>query len=122
DLRDTVERRGRILRTLETRDGTMRALWQDDTQSLLLTEAEDFIEIDTSAALPDYVSGLQPLETDETGAVGFLPANLNNAGQECFPVNTILDLNCAANGEVNPANGGLSLSVTDLFARGARLD
>jgi hypothetical protein len=34
----------------------------------------------------------------------------------------VFDFNCAANGEVNPANGGLSLAVTDLFAQGARID
>lgn len=123
DLRDVVERSGRLLRTLETRAGTMRALWQDNSQTLMLPEAEDFIEIDTPAALPDYESGLRPRQVNEaTGVAGYLPANMNNAGQECYPVNTVFDFNCAPNGEVNPANGGLSLSITDLFARGARLD
>lgn len=123
DLREAVERRGRILRTLETHDGIMRAFWQDDSQTLLLPEANDFIEIDTPAALPAANLNLRPRQVDEaTGSMGYLPANLNNAGQACFPVNTVFDFNCAPNGEVNPANGGLSMAVTDLYARGARLD
>jgi YD repeat-containing protein len=123
DLRNVVNRSGRVLRTLETRGAAMRAFWQDGSQTLLLPESGDFIEIDTPAALPAYESSLRPRQINEaTGAFGYLPTNLNNAGQECYPVNTVFDFNCAANGEVNPANGGLSLAVTDLHARGARLD
>lgn len=123
DLRSVVNRSGRVLRTLETRAATMRAFWQDGSQTLMLPESGDFIEIDTPAALPAYESGLRPRQTNEaSGAFGYLPTNLNNAGQECYPVNTIFDFNCAPNGEVNPANGGLSMAITDLYARGARLD
>ena len=123
DLREVVNRSGRVLRTLETRGATMRAFWQDDSQTLMLPESGDFIEIDTPAELPAYESGLRPRQmNEETGAFGYLPTNLNNAGQECYPTNTVFDFNCAPNGEVNPANGGLSMAVTDLYARGARVD
>jgi hypothetical protein len=77
DLRGVVERRGRVLRTLETREATMHALWQDTTQTLFLPQAEDFIAIDTPAAIPAYDPDLRPREVnEETGVVGFRPGVL----------------------------------------------
>lgn len=124
DLRGIVDRRGRVLRALEARSQTLLARWQDGSQTLMLPASVDFIEIDTPAALPAYEAGLSPLEVNPTsGAVGLWPANFDNGGHECFPINTILtDLNCVPDGAVNPANGGLTLTLTDLYARGARLD
>ena len=54
----------------------------------------------------------RPLDTDKFFIVG-----LNNLGGECAPINTLLSqFNCANNGDINPANGNLWYSVTDLTA------
>lgn len=125
-----IEARGIIRRTsaapldqLESRaeeaniaSATFEMIWEDRSRNLLLPEAEDFIEIITPAEAELYDANARP------GEVGFQPANRNNAGRDCFVVNTEFDFNCAPNGMVNPANGNLSFSVVDLHARGRDLD
>lgn len=109
DGRGEIRRNERPVQTLETSEQVIRIRWQEGSESLLLPESEDFIQIDTPAEPPGY----NPLATP--GVQGFLPAGLNNTGLECSQVNTALNFNCTENGLVNPANGNLAYSVTDLF-------
>lgn len=108
DERGLVERNGRDLQSLETSDGVMVLRWADGGESLILPEAEDFIQIETPPDTSAYDVQATP------GEDGFLPANQNNTGLECYPINTALEFNCAPNGLVNPANGNLVLGMTDL--------
>src|SRR5690606_3211865 len=75
----------------------------DGTRSLILGEADDFIQVETPSSL-----GTPP------------PTNQNNIGRECFPINTAFELACDA--LVNPANGNLALPIQDLHLPSYRLD
>jgi YD repeat-containing protein len=82
-------------------------------QRLLLSADEGYIEIITPEGFPTFDSTALPDQP------GYEPRALNNLGGECYPVNTTLsEVNCAPNGEVNPANGNLWYGVTDLRAFG----
>ncbi|MCI0712943.1 MAG: DUF6531 domain-containing protein, partial [Chloroflexi bacterium] len=116
DLRGTVVRDGRELREFEARDGVFNMVWADGSSTRLLNESNDFILIESPAELPVYDPDAGP------GEVGYIPSNMNNVGQECSPVNTAFQFNCTDNGLANPVNGNLSMTVTDIFARGYRLD
>ncbi|MBC8098295.1 MAG: RHS repeat protein, partial [Armatimonadetes bacterium] len=121
---DVLDRRARIPRAgqraarIQTDEGVIRIIWDDGAESLLLTEADDFIEIDTPAEAAE--AAYEPMALP--GDPGYRPVGLNNVGQECYPVTTAFNFNCAPNGFANPANGSLSLSVTDVYARGYQLD
>ncbi|KAB2905373.1 MAG: RHS repeat protein [Anaerolineae bacterium] len=116
DERNLISRTGGAVRTLETAEAAIRIRWENGGENLLLPAAEDFIEIETPATSTSY----DPQALPESPA--FLPAGFNNTGLECYPVNTALNLNCAENGHVNPANGNLVYSVTDLFLPGYAVD
>lgn len=92
-------------------------------QRLLLPASETYIELVTPAgAVPTF--GGEPFNGRALpGTPGYAPRALNNLGGECYPLNTLLpEVNCAANGYPNPANGNLWYSVTDHNAAGALLD
>lgn len=122
---DVLDRRGRIERqrrggstfnNMVSLQGVIRVLWSDTGQSLLLPESEDFIQIETPPQARVFDKLARP------GQPNYLPIGVNNTGQECYPVNTAFEFNCAPNGEGNPVNGNLSLTITDLYTRGYRLD
>ncbi len=83
---------------------------------LMLPRGESYLEIVTPAGLPTFEGAAfngQALPNE----TGYQARGLNNLGGECYPVNTLLqNLNCAPNGDINPANGNLWYSVTDLTA------
>ncbi len=109
DEREVIERNNRVVRTLETAEEAIRIRWEDGSESLLLPATEDFIQIETPAEPTSYDPFVLP------GSAGFLPAGFNNTGLECYPINTTFDFNCAENGLVNPANGNLVYSISDLY-------
>ncbi|MBZ0310764.1 MAG: DUF6531 domain-containing protein, partial [Anaerolineae bacterium] len=116
DEREIIERNNRVVQTLETAEEAIRIRWEDGSESLLLPATEDFIQIETPAEPTSYDPSALP------GSAEFLPAGFNNTGLECYPVNTAFEFNCAENGLVNPANGNLAYSVTDLFLPGYASD
>ncbi|MBI1280893.1 MAG: hypothetical protein GC179_22405 [Anaerolineaceae bacterium] len=83
---------------------------------LMLPRGESYLEIVTPAGTPTFDGAAfngQALPNE----AGYQARGLNNLGGECYPVNTLLqNLNCAPNGDINPANGNLWYSVTDLTA------
>ncbi|NJL94977.1 MAG: RHS repeat protein, partial [Anaerolineae bacterium] len=116
DARERIVRRGRVLDTLQTQAGVLGLTWADGSGNLILPAQEDFLQLELPAQPAPYDPAALP------GQAGYLPSNQNNTGQECLPLANAFELNCAPNGMANPANGNLSLSVTDLYARGYRLD
>ncbi len=116
DERGVIQRLDRQVNTLETAQEAIRIRWTDNSESLLLPESEDFIQIETPAEPTIYDPAALP------GQRGFLPAGLNNTGLECYPVTTALEFNCADNGLANPANGNLVYAVTDLALPGYAQD
>lgn len=83
---------------------------------LLLPRGDSYLEIVTPAGNPTFNGAAfngQALPNE----AGYQPRGLNNLGGECYPINTLLEqFNCAPNGDINPANGNLWYSVTDLTA------
>lgn len=116
DVRGGIRRQSRALSALQTDSSLIRLQWSDGGSSLLLPESEDFLQIETPPTLAVYNPGALP------GEQGFLPTFFNNIGRDCYPIKTLLGLNCGDNGEVNTANGNLSLSITDLYAPALRSD
>ncbi len=83
---------------------------------LLLPRNESYIELVTPAGTPTF-NGASFNGQALPNAAGYQARALNNLGGECYPVNTLLEqINCAPNGNINPANGNLWYSVTDLTA------
>lgn len=83
----------------------------------LLPAQDGYIELVLADGQPGYDATAFPDERH------YQPRALNNTGRECYPVTTMLDeINCAPNGEVNPANGNLWYAITDHQASGEQID
>jgi RHS repeat-associated protein len=129
--RGTVTRPGADLKTLEALDDVIRIQYKDQVQNqtvspgeerLMLPADEGYIELVTPSGEPTF-DGVPFTASALPDQPGYSPRALNNLGAECYPVNTLLEeANCPPNGNINPANGNLWYSVTDLFAHGYLLD
>lgn len=94
----------------------------DAQERLLLPINESYFEMVAPAGQPTFDGA--PFDGRALpDQAGYQPRALNNTGGECYPVNTVdLGVNCAPNGDINPANGNLWYSVTDLSAHHPVMD
>ncbi len=116
DSRGSLLRPNRGLKNIQTRSGVIRLQWDDGGESLLLPESEDFLQIETPPSPAAYDPDAYP------NVLNFRPGPFNNIGLDCYPIQTIFNLNCGNNGEVNPSNGNLAIHITDLHATALRID
>ncbi len=116
--RTTTTRDGENLLSLEALNDVIDIVYKGENarELLMLPAEESYIELVTPAGEPTF-NGSAFNGTALPDEPGYQPRALNNLGGECYPVNTLLeDVNCAPNGEPNPANGNLWYSVTDHVA------
>ncbi|MBZ0277770.1 MAG: DUF6531 domain-containing protein, partial [Anaerolineae bacterium] len=121
--RTTTTRPGNNLLSLDALQDVIHIIYRGvDRQNsangkelLFLPARDSYLEIETPAGDPTF-DGASFDGKSLPGEPGYQPRGLNNLGGECYPVNTALDLNCAPNGDINPANGNLWYAVTDLVA------
>lgn len=114
------ERSAVNLRDFEALNDTLHLRYSHDTnvglpgeERLILSTEYGYIELITPQGFPEFDGRAMPDEAN------YVPRALNNTGAECYPTNTILpELNCAPNGEVNPANGNLFYAIEDMTAFG----
>ncbi len=106
------------LMTVNTINDVLRLQYTENNttpgeQRMLLPASESYLEIVTPPGQPPFNGQALP------GEDGYYPRGLNNTGAECYRVNTILpEANCPPNGYVNPTNGNLFYTITDLKAYG----
>lgn len=120
---DTV-RDGTDLALFEAVDDVIRIVYQGDqgAEWLMLPRAESYLEIYTPAGEPTF-GGAAYDGTALPSDAGYAPRGVNNLGGECYPISDALAAaNCPANGMINPANGNLWLSITDLRAENGVYD
>ncbi len=121
--RTSTTRPGANVQSVDAMDDVLHIVYRGDgangangRELLLLPRSESYLEVVTPAGLPTFEGAAfngQALPNE----AGYLARGMNNLGGECYPVNTLLDqFNCAPNGDINPANGNLWYSVTDLTA------
>ncbi|MEP6987623.1 MAG: DUF6531 domain-containing protein, partial [Chloroflexota bacterium] len=116
--RTTTTRPGVNVQSVDAVNDVLHIVYRgpNGRELLLLPRSESYIELVTPAGLPTFNGAAfngQALPNE----AGYLARGLNNLGGECYPVNTLLaQFNCAPNGDINPANGNLWYSVTDLTA------
>jgi len=110
----TTARSAANIATIEALDDVIQLIYRDDTQRMILPADDGYIEIVKSSPTPLFVGA--PFDGRALpNTPGYGPRGANNLGNECFQVNTLLkELNCAGNGDINPANGNFWYSVTDL--------
>jgi RHS repeat-associated protein len=121
--RTSTTRSGVNVQSIDALDDVLHIVYRGDNGSatngrelLLLPRSESYLEVVTPAGVPTFNGAVfngQALPDE----AGYQARGLNNLGGECYPVNTLLDnVNCAPNGDINPANSNLWYSVTDLVA------
>jgi len=121
--RTTTTRPGANVLSVDAVEDVLHIVYRGDgangangRELLLLPRGESYLEVVTPAGLPTFGGSAfngQALPNE----AGYQARGLNNLGGECYPVNTLMqNLNCAPNGDINPANGNLWYSVTDLTA------
>ncbi len=116
--RTSTTRPGANLQSVDALDDVLHIVYRgpNGRELLLLPRSESYLELVTPAGTPTFNGAAfngQALPNE----AGYLARGMNNLGGECYPVNTLLDqFNCAPNGDINPANGNLWYSVTDLTA------
>jgi YD repeat-containing protein len=112
------------LQLFEALDDVIVIRYENQAERLILPESESYLEIVTPSGDTPLFDGQAFNGTALPGTPGYQPRSANNLGAECYPVNTMLDiLNCDDGSQVNPANGNIGYSVTDLiaYAPGANL-
>ncbi len=121
--RTSTTRPGANVQSIDALDDVLHIVYRGDgangangRELLLLPRGDSYLEIVTPAGTPTFDGATfngQALPNE----AGYQARALNNLGGECYPLNTLLqNLNCAPNGDINPANGNLWYSVTDLVA------
>lgn len=116
--RTTTTRDGANLLSLEALNDVIHIVYKGDNarQLLMLPAEESYVELVMPAGEPTF-NGSTFNGIALPDEPGYQPRALNNLGGECYPVNTLLEnVNCAPNGQPNPANGNLWYSITDHIA------
>lgn len=122
-IRTSTSRDGTNLARVEALEESIRLIYRDEGDSegiadrLILSARDGYAEILTPVGLPEFNTAAA------VDSALFTPQALNNVGNECYPINTMMaDVNCGPNGDINPVNGNLWYSVVDHEAYGYRLD